>query len=410
MVRSRWRFISIKTRIRGCEASAGEKTFGRGFPFPLAMWDLEHCDPKKCSGKKLARLGFVQTLRLSHSFTGLVLSPVGTQCVSPGDRGIVESHGIAVIDCSWAKLEGTPFKRMRGSFPRLLPYLVAANPINYGRPCKLSCVEAYAATLYITGFEELGLFILKRFKWGPTFYDLNRELLELYAACKNSKEVVEVQQNWLDKCDKERARSKESSDDLMDIDMDKEHFNPNRTVPSAGLDYPSDSEDDDCDKSSDDEHAHDTHGENKDDVVNDGDADAVICGDSDYDNDDDDNDEGDADNADKVICDDKENESDDNGNDDDGKDKKKYGCNEQTQSEQQLVGRLKNVDTVADGDPCRSFKDTGFTANSCGGTTSRNNPEGTGNSENGELNTPEYQHKDVEAIDTLAESVHTINM
>ncbi|CAD6228214.1 GSCOCG00006409001-RA-CDS [Cotesia congregata] len=181
-----------------------DQTVESPIPFPVAMWDLEHCDPKKCSGRKLSRHGLIKTLKLNARFPGLVLTPVGTKCVSPTDREIVKDNGCAVVDCSWAKLDDTPFSRMKSPNPRLLPFLVAANPINYGKPCQLSCVEAIAATLIITGFPEEADFYLGKFSWGHAFIELNSELLTAYAACKNSEDIIAAQDKFLADARQER--------------------------------------------------------------------------------------------------------------------------------------------------------------------------------------------------------------
>jgi len=163
----------------------------------LRMWDFAQCDPKRCTGARLARRGVFRPMPLKQPFRGIVLSPNGTVSVSPADRHIVEEMGLSVIDCSWARLAEIPFKQMRSGHHRLLPFLVAANQVNYGKPSKLSCAEAAAATLYICGYVDAAKAVLDEFGWGREFIKLNKELLELYRTSADADEVVKRQNDWL---------------------------------------------------------------------------------------------------------------------------------------------------------------------------------------------------------------------
>jgi len=82
---------------------------------------------------------------------------------------------------------------------RALPYLVAANPVNFGRPMQLTTVEAFAAALAILGELDHAERIMAKFTWGETFLELNEEPLRRYAACEDSAEVVAIQQEYLDR-------------------------------------------------------------------------------------------------------------------------------------------------------------------------------------------------------------------
>ena len=43
-------------------------------PFKAACWDLEHCDPKRCSGKRLMHFGLMRELSVGQKFQGVVIS------------------------------------------------------------------------------------------------------------------------------------------------------------------------------------------------------------------------------------------------------------------------------------------------------------------------------------------------
>ena len=86
----------------------------------LSMWDFGQCDSKRCTGRKLVRMGLVATLPVGAAYRGVVLSPEGRRTVSAEDGPLIAAAGLAVIDCSWARVDGLPFGNLKGA-ARLLP-------------------------------------------------------------------------------------------------------------------------------------------------------------------------------------------------------------------------------------------------------------------------------------------------
>ena len=127
----------------------------------------------------------------------VVLNPFSEIAFSPADRKRIEDFGLVGLDCSWEHAEKVLLKHVRGT-SRCLPILIAGNPVNFGKPTKLTTVEALVAALYIAGFKEEALQLLSIFKWGHTFLEINQERLESYAKAKDSTAIVELQKHFIE--------------------------------------------------------------------------------------------------------------------------------------------------------------------------------------------------------------------
>lgn len=152
-------------------------------------------DPEKCTARRLERFDRAILHRsMAQVPYGIVLNPHSEQALSPADADAA-LNTIVALDCSWASAEAAAFS-MPGEH-RALPFLVAANPVNYGRPFRLTTVEALAAALVILGDHEQATTLLEPFRWGETFLTLNDEPLRRYADCADSTDVIAVQDDYL---------------------------------------------------------------------------------------------------------------------------------------------------------------------------------------------------------------------
>ena len=102
-----------------------------------------------------------------------------------------------------------------------MPYLIATNPTNYGKPWRLNCAEALAAAFYLTGHEDWAERLLAPFGWGSSFYPINqyvwsvscdgtdmnilsdRHLLLRYRNCEDAAAVTKVQEQILAELEKD---------------------------------------------------------------------------------------------------------------------------------------------------------------------------------------------------------------
>jgi len=165
----------------------------------LFVYHANEDDPKKCSAKKLAKFGYV-TLETKIRRTpkkAILLNPFAEKSISKEDQPIAEKNGILAVDCSWKNAEKSFDFLDKRCESRALPFLIAANPVNYGKPFKLSTLEAFAAALYILGEVEKANEILNLYKWGPHFLELNKEPLEDYRKADSSKEIIEMMNSYL---------------------------------------------------------------------------------------------------------------------------------------------------------------------------------------------------------------------
>ncbi len=165
----------------------------------LWVYHTAEDDPKKCSAKKLHRFGYAQLAStLGKIPQGMILlNPFAKKSLSAEDKKIAKKQGIVALDCSWKTAE-QQFPLMKKRFhSRALPFVVAVNPVNYGKPLKLTTLEAFAAALYILNEVDQAKKIVQLYKWAPHFLEMNKEPLEEYRRAKNSAEIIQIMNQYL---------------------------------------------------------------------------------------------------------------------------------------------------------------------------------------------------------------------
>ena len=165
----------------------------------LYVYHASEDDPKKCSARKLSKfkLAKLETNIRKTKRKTILLNPFAEKSISKEDREIALENGILAVDCSWKNAENAFEYLDKKNYSRALPFVVAVNPVNYGKAFKLTTLEAFAASLYILGNTDQAEKILELYKWSPHFINMNKEPLQRYKNAENSKEIIKIMKDYL---------------------------------------------------------------------------------------------------------------------------------------------------------------------------------------------------------------------
>ena len=171
---------------------------------PLHIIHLDQDDPKKCTARRLHKFNhaILHTNIKKTPKRGLLLDPKAGLLVGPDDRLSIErGASIVALDCSWKQIDSSlqyisKNTRLEG---RTLPCVLAANPVSWGKPGRLSTAEALALSLVLIGRWDQAKEIMKPFRFSDSFFNLNNEPLEAYSSAKTNAELAEIQWEFFDK-------------------------------------------------------------------------------------------------------------------------------------------------------------------------------------------------------------------
>lgn len=168
-----------------------------------SLW-LAQDDPKKNTAVLSSKRGDIKLHKRVNTLPkkGIILEPLCGKIFGPEDHSLLtqQNGSLVGLDCSWKQIESSVEQVMRRTRlkPRMLPLFLAANPVNWGKPGKLTTIEALAAATYLTGNREQASKLLSGFRWGERFIELNYEPLEEYSSAKSSADLVELQFEFFD--------------------------------------------------------------------------------------------------------------------------------------------------------------------------------------------------------------------